>query len=223
MEFSRQEYWSGLPCPPPADLPNPGIKPASLEHLFWARYSCGLVGGRDVKLRCPVSSESRYLSGAKRCVPLTTKAGVGMETLVGCSGAGLPDGSVVKNLAAMQKTQETQVPSLGRDDSHGGKNGHPTPVFLPRESHGQRSLVGYSPGGCQESDMTEHPLDQTLKLDEGEPGLLAKRKCRGTPVTRGRGDPHSKKQEGSANTSQPLPGFASRQQSSAAPVKRFSW
>ena len=28
----------------------------------------------------------------------------------------------------------------------------PTPVFLPRESHGQRSLVGYSPQGCKESD-----------------------------------------------------------------------
>ena len=29
MRFSRQEYWSGLPCPPPGDLPNPGIKPVS--------------------------------------------------------------------------------------------------------------------------------------------------------------------------------------------------
>ena len=28
--FPRQEYWKGLPCPPPGDLPNPGIKPASL-------------------------------------------------------------------------------------------------------------------------------------------------------------------------------------------------
>ena len=28
--FSRQEYWSGLPCPPPGDLPNPGIQPRSL-------------------------------------------------------------------------------------------------------------------------------------------------------------------------------------------------
>ena len=27
--FSRQEYWSGLPCPPPGDLPNPGIEPKS--------------------------------------------------------------------------------------------------------------------------------------------------------------------------------------------------
>ena len=30
MEFSRQEYWSGLPWPPPGDLPDPGIKPVSL-------------------------------------------------------------------------------------------------------------------------------------------------------------------------------------------------
>ena len=30
MGFSRQEYWSGLPCPPPGDLPEPGIKPTSL-------------------------------------------------------------------------------------------------------------------------------------------------------------------------------------------------
>ena len=31
MGFSRQEYWSGLSCPPPGDLPDPGIKPASLR------------------------------------------------------------------------------------------------------------------------------------------------------------------------------------------------
>ena len=30
MGLSRQEYWSGLPCPPPRDLPNPGIEPVSL-------------------------------------------------------------------------------------------------------------------------------------------------------------------------------------------------
>ena len=29
MGFSRQEYWSGLPFPPPGDLPNPGIEPRS--------------------------------------------------------------------------------------------------------------------------------------------------------------------------------------------------
>jgi len=30
MGFSRQEYWSGLPCPPPGDLADPGIEPTSL-------------------------------------------------------------------------------------------------------------------------------------------------------------------------------------------------
>ena len=30
MGFARHEYWSGLPCPPPWDLPNPGIEPAPL-------------------------------------------------------------------------------------------------------------------------------------------------------------------------------------------------
>ena len=29
MEFSRQEYWSGLPCPPPGDLPDSGMEPVS--------------------------------------------------------------------------------------------------------------------------------------------------------------------------------------------------
>ena len=32
LGFSGQEYWSGLPFPPPRDLPNPGIKPMS-PHL----------------------------------------------------------------------------------------------------------------------------------------------------------------------------------------------
>ena len=35
-EFSWQEYWSRLPCPPPEDLPDPGIEPASLLSLVLA-------------------------------------------------------------------------------------------------------------------------------------------------------------------------------------------
>ena len=31
MGFSRQDYWSALPCPPPGQLPNPGIEPTSLR------------------------------------------------------------------------------------------------------------------------------------------------------------------------------------------------
>ena len=45
----------------------------------------------------------------------------------------LPGGSVVKNLPAIQELQETRIPSLGQT------------ILLPGESHGQRSLEGYSP------------------------------------------------------------------------------
>ena len=39
--------------------------------------------------------------------------------------------------------------------SHWRRQWQPSPVLLPRKSHGQRSLVGCSPWGCWESDMTE--------------------------------------------------------------------
>ena len=44
MEFSRQEYWSGLPFPSPGDLPNPGIEPGSpafQADSFQLSYKCG--------------------------------------------------------------------------------------------------------------------------------------------------------------------------------------
>ena len=40
MGFSRQEDWSGLPCPPPGDLANPGIQPISLASLACVVGSC---------------------------------------------------------------------------------------------------------------------------------------------------------------------------------------
>ena len=36
MEFSKQEYWRGLPCFLPGDLPDPGIKPVSFASPAWA-------------------------------------------------------------------------------------------------------------------------------------------------------------------------------------------
>ena len=59
---------------------------------------------------------------------------------------------MVKNLPAMQ---ENRVQSLGPKKIPWGREWLPTVVFLPRESNGQRSLVGYSPWGRKESDMTK--------------------------------------------------------------------
>ena len=57
----------------------------------------------------------------------------------------------VKNLLAMQ---ETQVRFLSWEDPW-RREWLPTPVFLPGEFYGQRSLAGYSPCGLKESDTTE--------------------------------------------------------------------
>ena len=66
-----------------------------------------------------------------------------------------PDGSAGKESTcnAGDTGDAGSIPVLGR--STGGGNGQPAPVFLPEKFHGQRSLVGYSPWGCKELDMTE--------------------------------------------------------------------
>ena len=58
---------------------------------------------------------------------------------------------MVKHLSTMW---ETWVRSLGQEDPLERK-WQPTPVLLPGKSHGWRSLVGYSPWGRKELDMTE--------------------------------------------------------------------
>ena len=58
----------------------------------------------------------------------------------------------------MPAMRETQVQSLVQEDpmkSSWRREWQPTPVFLPGESHGQRSLVGYSPWGHTELETTE--------------------------------------------------------------------
>ena len=107
MRFSRQEYWSGLPCPPPGDLPDPGMETVSL-------VSPALAGGL-----------------------FTTWASLVAQ--------------MVKNLPAIRETWARFL--AGKIPW--SRKWKPTLVFLPGESHGQRSLSGYSPWDHKESDMTE--------------------------------------------------------------------
>ena len=60
---------------------------------------------------------------------------------------GFPGGSGVKKPPA----NAGLIPGLGKSPGEG-----PTPVFLPGKSHGQRSLVGYSPRGRKDWDTTEN-------------------------------------------------------------------
>ena len=59
---------------------------------------------------------------------------------------GFPGGSVVKNLPAMLNMQETQVQLLSQEDGLEEEMATHSSIFAWKESQGQRSLVGYSPG-----------------------------------------------------------------------------
>ena len=55
----------------------------------------------------------------------------------------------------------------------------PIPVFLPGESHGQRSLVGYSPWGCKELDITERLTQNSNNI------LYLKHRCEDCIIGKG--------------------------------------
>ena len=71
MGFSRREYWNVLPCPPPGDLPDPGIKPAFLRSpvlpggFFTSRttleaynkHSFAMHGGKMIHPYCRVKMD----------------------------------------------------------------------------------------------------------------------------------------------------------------------
>ena len=129
MEFSRQKHWRRLPSPSPGDLPDPGIKPGSsaLQADSWLSHQGSRITGSYLNYR----------------IALTPLLPVGSG---GTSG------------------KEPDCPCRWRKrcrfDLWVGKipwrrAWQPTPVFLPGEFHGQRSLVGCSPRGFKELDLTE--------------------------------------------------------------------
>ena len=73
MEFSRQEYWSGLPFPTPGDLPNPGIKTASpaLRGRFFTTVS---PGKHEIDSSSQINWSEEVSSLAFWCFPFACQA-----------------------------------------------------------------------------------------------------------------------------------------------------
>ena len=63
--------------------------------------------------------------------------------------------------------RETQVQSLGWEDLLEKEMATHSSIIAWKKSHGQRNLVGYSPWGCKESDMTER-LHFSMKIFHGK-------------------------------------------------------
>ena len=87
-----------------------------------------------------------------------------------CQGKmGFPGGSLLKNPPA--KTGDL-CSILGSGRSPGGGNGYLLQYSCRGESHSHRSLVGYSPWGCEESDTTEATKQQQGKMQTSGPFSL---------------------------------------------------
>ena len=134
MGFSRQEYWSGLLCPSPGDLPNPGMEPIlpnpGMETCL-LHWQAGYLppAGKTImeKAMAPHSSTLAWK------IPWMKEPG------------GLQSMGVTKSWTRLSDFTFT----------HWRRKWQPTPVFLPGESQGEGSLVGCPSRCCTESDTTK--------------------------------------------------------------------
>ena len=74
MGFSRQEYWSGLSCPPPRDLPDPGTEPTSLMPLALAD---GLFTTKATR-----KADGQLASKKVRGLPKFSELGSNLKTVI---------------------------------------------------------------------------------------------------------------------------------------------
>ena len=122
------------------------LKTLDLISYLWSAYLCNFIT-HFLSLHLGKHPQS-IVSYSKTCKKTTKHIEISplkKKILFDWSiaGLGFPGGSVVKNLPAKQ---EMRVPPLGQE-APWRRKWPPTPVFLPGESHGQRSLQGYSPWG----------------------------------------------------------------------------
>ena len=120
MGFSRKEYWSGLPYPIPGDLPNAGIKPASLmspalagrfciSSATWEAHPCAFTDKSHCSLLSPVIQGSDLMS-----VWLTLQSSHGLLGKVPISFLALWGGSG----PAKPRMQALQSACLGGNSGH---------------------------------------------------------------------------------------------------------
>ena len=145
MGFSLEEYWSGLPCSSPGNLPDPGIKPASLK-------SPALAGGfftSSTTLEAP----NQYI-----CVCLLSHFSHVQLFATPWTAACQPSLSITNSQSLLKLMSiELERPRINPwvGNIPWRRAWQPTPVFLPGESQGWRSLVGCCLWGCTELDTTE--------------------------------------------------------------------
>ena len=151
MGLSRQEYWSGLPCPPPGDLPNPWIEPWSPESpvlqvilYHWATEEAPLFNINISIFSYTSEMNTNWCGRQWHPTPvLLPGKSHGWRSLISCSPWGRKESDTTERLHF-----HFSVSRIGEGNVN-------PPVFLPGESQGWGSLVGCRLWGHTESDTTE--------------------------------------------------------------------
>ena len=119
------------------------------QHKLPQRFCTESLAGRLLEL---INTASSFLEEAST-----------LGAILPCE-VGFPDGSAdTESACSAGDTRKLgSIPGVGK--VHWGRERLPTPVFLPGESHGQRTLVGHSPQGCKESDTTEQLSPSTMSI-----------------------------------------------------------
>ena len=134
LGLSRQEYGSGLPCPPPGDLPDLGFEPKSLisPALEVDSFTTEPPGKPGVQL---TNMHEGFLSGSDSKESACNAGDPGS-----ISGLGRFPGERNGNPLQCSRLRNPM---------------QPIPVYFPGKSHGQRMLASCSPWGHKESERTE--------------------------------------------------------------------
>ena len=140
---------NGYPFPSPGDLPNQASNPGH-PHCRWVLYQLSHQGSpRTLEwVAYPFSKGIFLIQDSEPGSPILQMDSLPTE-LLGIWASLLPQ--TVKDPPCRCRRHRLD-PRVGKIPWR--RKWQPTPVFLPEESHGQRSLAGYSPWGHKESDTT---------------------------------------------------------------------
>ena len=164
--------------------------PVPFVANFWIAWLSLLPPAFSELLRCCLSGSESLTSPSDKITLYFQVVAIffSRQLEIWFIGKGLSLVLVSQTVKKSPAVQEMRVQSLGQEDPL-EKGMQPAPVFLPEESHGQRSLAGYSPFGLKELDTTEQLArarmrTHTLVREEVRQARLAERKvelqCKGS-------------------------------------------
>ena len=146
MGFSRQEHWSGLPCPPPVF--------SYIKSEFLNLGTTDFSAGQELSCALQDVQQHPWHLLTRGQWPSSPHSTDNQKCLWSFPKGASPVALVVMNTCQCRRCQRFRFhPWIGKIPWR--RTWQPTPVLLPGESHGQRSLAGCSPQGRKEWDTTE--------------------------------------------------------------------